>query len=80
MQRVLLLSAGWFLMALALLGWILPIMPGYLFFALGLLVLSSEYVWAHKIIQKIRTRFPKMSGKMDGVAHNMTLRLNRLMA
>ncbi len=75
-QRALLLTAGWFLIGVAMVGWILPLLPGYVFFLLGLLVLSSEYVWAEKLVQKVRRRFPRVSSRMDGFAHSMTLRWN----
>jgi hypothetical protein len=36
----------------------LPFFKGVLFLVVGLLILSSEYVWAHHLLEKIRIRFP----------------------
>ncbi len=59
LKRALVISAGWGLIALGILGIILPILPGIPFALAGLLVLSGHYVWAHDLIRKLRLHFPK---------------------
>jgi hypothetical protein len=41
------------------------VLQGVLFLIIGLIILSSEYVWAHRLLQKLRERFPAVSRKAD---------------
>ncbi len=59
------LATGWAFIVLGIAGLFLPILQGILFLLIGLLILSTEYVWAHSLLQKLRTRFPKIAGQMD---------------
>jgi hypothetical protein len=63
-KRVFWLVAGWALLAAGAIGFFLPL-PGVALMALGLLVLSTEYVWAHSLIGRLRDRFPKTVGAME---------------
>jgi uncharacterized protein YqgC (DUF456 family) len=63
-KRVMWLLAGWTLLAGGAVGLFLPL-PGVALIALGLLVLSTEYVWAHSLIGRLRGRFPKTVGAME---------------
>ena len=65
LRRIYVISAGWFFMLLALAGWILPILPGWLFFAIGLLILSTEYAWAHHLVERAKMRFPKFGAVLE---------------
>jgi hypothetical protein len=49
-------------------GLFLPILQGILFLLIGLFILSSEYVWAHHLLSKLRARFPSVSRKADDAA------------
>jgi len=60
------LVIGWSLVVLGVLGLFLPVLQGVLLLLAGLSVLSSEYVWAHKILQRLRARFPGLSMRLDG--------------
>ena len=55
------LVAGWAFIVLGIIGLFLPIMQGVLFLMIGLTILSSEYVWAHHLLTKIRERFPRIA-------------------
>lgn len=65
LRKIYVLSAGWFFMLLAVAGWLLPILPGWLFLGIGLLILSTEYVWAHNLLQRTAERFPKFGAVLD---------------
>lgn len=65
LRRIYVIAAGWFFMLLAIAGWILPILPGWLFFAIGLLILSTEYAWAHHLVERAKVRFPKFGQVLD---------------
>ncbi len=46
-------------------GLFLPILQGLLFFLFGITILSAEYVWAQKVLQKLRARFPSLGLRLD---------------
>jgi Ca2+-transporting ATPase len=65
MKRVLAIVAGWSFVLLGIAGLFLPILQGILFIMIGLAILSTEYVWAHRWITKLRNRFPEAHKKFD---------------
>ncbi len=64
-KRVLILIVGWFFILLGIAGLFLPILQGVLFILIGLIILSSEYVWAHHLLQRLKERFPKIGRAAD---------------
>jgi hypothetical protein len=64
-KRLLILIVGWVFIVLGIIGLFLPVLQGMLFLIIGLLILSSEYVWAHRLLQKLRQRFPAIGHKAD---------------
>lgn len=58
-KRVVILIAGWSLILLGVVGLFVPILQGVLFIFVGLILLSSEYVWAHQLLTRLGERFPK---------------------
>ncbi|HET9177666.1 MAG TPA: PGPGW domain-containing protein [Terriglobia bacterium] len=64
-KRLLGLAAGWSLVSLGVLGLLLPILPGLPFLLLGITVLSAEYVWARRLLQKLRDLFPSLTRRSD---------------
>lgn len=65
MKRVALLVVGWAFILLGIVGLFLPILQGIFFLLIGLFILSSEYVWAHKLLHKIKQRFPKIAAHFE---------------
>ena len=65
LKRIAVLVVGWAFIALGIVGLFLPILQGVLFLLIGLLILSTEYVWAHHLLTKLRARFPKISEHLD---------------
>jgi uncharacterized membrane protein YbaN (DUF454 family) len=61
MKKAFALVAGWTLIVLGVIGLFLPFMQGILFLMIGLTILSSEYVWAHHLLTKVRARFPRIA-------------------
>ena len=45
---------GGTLMLLALIGFILPVMPGFIFVPFGLAILAVEFAWAARWLKKIK--------------------------
>jgi uncharacterized membrane protein YbaN (DUF454 family) len=64
-KRMALLLVGWAFVLLGLAGLFLPLLQGVLFLLIGLIILSSEYAWAHKLLQRLRHRFPGVARKAD---------------
>jgi uncharacterized membrane protein YbaN (DUF454 family) len=64
-KRWLVIISGWSFVALGVAGLFLPILQGVLFLLIGLTILSTEYVWAHKLLQKLRKRFPSLTSRFD---------------
>lgn len=78
-KRVLLEIAGWGFLVLGVVGLFLPLMQGMLFIVIGLLILSSEYVWAHRLLSKARDRFPKVVGLAERARERAGYWLRRTM-
>ena len=64
-KRILILIIGWFFLLLGIAGLFLPILQGVLFILIGLIILSSEYVWAHHLLQRLKEKFPKLGRVAD---------------
>jgi uncharacterized membrane protein YbaN (DUF454 family) len=64
-KRVAMLAVGWAFILLGIAGLFLPVLQGILFLLIGLFILSSEYVWAHKLLHKIKERFPKIAAQFE---------------
>jgi uncharacterized membrane protein YbaN (DUF454 family) len=65
MQRFLFLGAGWLCLLIGFIGGLIPVIQGWPFGIAGLLILSREYEWAHNLVERLRTRFPKFGRIMD---------------
>lgn len=59
------LGCGWAFLLLGFLGLILPILPGVPFLIVGLLILSTEYLWASSILTKLTARFPSFARHLE---------------
>lgn len=64
-KRWLILIVGWSLIVLGVAGLFLPFLQGVLFLLAGLYILSTKYVWARKLLQKLKNRFPALSTRLD---------------
>ncbi|MGH9532917.1 MAG: PGPGW domain-containing protein [Terriglobales bacterium] len=76
LKRVLVLMVGWSFVLLGIAGLFLPILQGVLFILIGLFILSSEYVWAHHLLERLRVRYPRLSA----LAHRAKERAQQWMA
>lgn len=75
LKRVLVLMVGWSFILLGIAGLFLPILQGILFLLIGLFILSTEYVWAHHLLARLRARYPRISA----LAHQAKERAERWM-
>jgi uncharacterized membrane protein YbaN (DUF454 family) len=67
-KRFLVLSVGWGFLALGVAGLFLPVLQGVLFLTIGLIILSGEYAWAHKVLSRLQARFPRFARTFDEAA------------
>ncbi len=78
LKRWLVLFTGWGFIVLGIAGLFLPVLQGVLFLLIGLIILSSEYVWAHRLLHKLRRRFPKVGAAADRASHKAAAWLQRI--
>jgi uncharacterized membrane protein YbaN (DUF454 family) len=78
LKRALVFSVGWGFVLLGIVGLFLPVLQGVLFLLIGLVILSSEYVWAHRLLAWLRQRFPKVGRVADEAAAKAADWLRRL--
>jgi hypothetical protein len=71
LKRVALIATGWVFVVLGIAGLFLPLLQGILFLLIGLVILSKEYRWAGKLLQRIRSRFPRIAESL-AKAHSMS--------
>jgi uncharacterized membrane protein YbaN (DUF454 family) len=77
-KRIVTLSVGWGFILLGIVGLVLPILQGFLFLFVGLVILSSEYVWANRLIAWLRQRFPKLGRVADEATDKAAAWLRRV--
>lgn len=63
--RIIKLVIGWAFVVLGVLGLFLPFLQGILFLAIGLAILATEQVWAHRLLTWLRHRFPRFARALD---------------
>ena len=59
MKRWLRIAGGIILLVLGLLGWVLPILPGWAFVIPGLMLLGREFHWARRTLHWLKNRLTK---------------------
>jgi uncharacterized membrane protein YbaN (DUF454 family) len=50
--------AGWIIVGLGVAGGAIPILPGWPAMILGAFILREQHVWAARMTQKVRARWP----------------------
>jgi uncharacterized protein len=68
-KRFAIITTGWLFMVLGVVGLFLPFLQGILFLMIGLVILSTEYHWARRLLRQVRTRFPKLD-RLIQAAHD----------
>ena len=63
-KRALVLTFGWLLVALGVVGLALPVLQGVLLILLGFFVLSRESEWARRHFQDLREKFPGIDERL----------------
>lgn len=77
-KKWLVLITGWAFLFWGVIGLFLPVLQGILFITIGLVVLSAEYTWAHHLLEKAKSRFPRLAHYVDHAKEFIETRLNHL--
>jgi uncharacterized membrane protein YbaN (DUF454 family) len=56
---------GWGFVLLGIAGLFLPVLQGILFILIGLVILSTEYIWAHHLLRRLHERYPKIARPLE---------------
>ena len=62
MIRLASIGIGYGLLTLGVIGIIVPILHGTIFLVVGLLILSRHTAWAHRWLDWLKRRHPKLEG------------------
>ena len=71
LRKVVLLVVGWAFIVAGFAGLFLPFLQGILFLMIGLGILSSQYLWARRIFEMARKRFPGTVQRVDRYLENI---------
>ena len=53
-KRFFIILIGFTLILLGIIGWALPVVPGWAFFLPGLAILAAEFVWARRLLDHLK--------------------------
>ena len=59
-KRFFIILIGFTLVLLGIIGWAVPIVPGWAFFLPGLAILAAEFVWARRLLNHLKTQGVKI--------------------
>ena len=76
-KKIAAIIVGWAFVVTGVIGLFLPLMQGILFIIIGLTILSTEYVWAHHLLGKLRSRFPRIAIYSDRAREKATYWVRR---
>ena len=78
LKRIAIIVIGWIFLLLGVAGLFLPILQGVLFILIGLMILSTEYAWAHHLLSKLKARFPKLAHGADSASQKVNAWMRRI--
>ncbi len=55
-KRFIMILVGFTLLLLGVIGWALPVVPGWLLVVPGLAILAAEFVWARRLLEHVKTQ------------------------
>ena len=72
MKTMLLQGLGYVFLVLGVLGMVLPILQGFLFLAIGLIILAKTAPWAERLLERFKRTHPdagRLIEKADAKVH-----------
>ena len=55
-KRFIIILIGFTLVLLGIVGWALPVVPGWALFLPGLAILAAEFVWARRLLDHLKAQ------------------------
>jgi uncharacterized membrane protein YbaN (DUF454 family) len=77
-KRIAINIVGWAFLLLGIVGLFLPILQGVLFILIGLMILSTEYVWAHRLLTRLKTKFPRLGHAAESASQKAAAWMKRI--
>ncbi len=65
LKRIGLQALGWMFLILGIAGMVLPVLQGILFLLIGLYILSHQYDWAHRWVERLHRRHPAVFARTE---------------
>jgi uncharacterized membrane protein YbaN (DUF454 family) len=59
------LGVGYGFLGLGFLGLFLPFLQGFLFLAIGLIILARHAAWAERFLSRVKDRYPRAGGMLS---------------
>ncbi len=78
MKKILVLITGWAFIVIGIIGLFLPVLQGVLCLMIGLIILSTEYHWARRLLERVKTRFPGVARVSHEAAEKAKVWLRRV--
>jgi uncharacterized protein (TIGR02611 family) len=69
---------GWAFIVVGIIGLFLPVLQGILFLLVGLIILSTEYHWARRVLESVKRRFPSAARRSHEASEKAKAWLRRL--
>jgi hypothetical protein len=77
MSSIPVLTLGWILLLVGIVGLFLPLLPGIPTLIAALAVLSRKYKWAQQLLERARQCFPMLANKAQQLWRSAGVRLGR---
>ena len=78
LKKILVLVAGWAFIVIGIVGLFLPVLQGILFIVIGLIILSTEYHWARRLLEKVKAQFPSVARVAHEASEKAKVWLDRI--
>jgi uncharacterized membrane protein YbaN (DUF454 family) len=78
MKRIIKVSIGWFFLILGFIGCFLPILQGFLFIAVGLLILAEESKFIKKLLHPLERKYPEQFKKVHAFRQSLYRKLREI--
>ena len=69
LKPILVQALGYAFLGLGVLGMFLPILQGFLFLFIGLIILARHAPWAERLLERIRRQHPKFDAMISKAEH-----------
>lgn len=77
MNSIFVLTLGWILLLLIIVGLFLPVLPGIPTSIAALAILSRKYYWARRLLERARRAFPMLATRLQQLWRSVEARAGR---